>query len=390
MKSDGKGSPRDGDVKGQNAVRSDSVKGGLDPRKPLLSTLTTEREVSLEPSYLFTPPPSADTDIDTDEMNSNAHDEGEVQALLPDQITNSTTMNPPPNSYFTPPPSATAQPYTYPYDRSVLLTPPPSKSPDLTHAHVSPKYELVPLFSIDDPFGYKNIRARAEVVPVDVLDHGSPAVPSIQLDVELGLEEEGLGIVSEAPAYSSSACNESPPPEQLNRQTQEPAAAPSTPEVTRPGQGLGQHQAASPSYTITRRICAGGIKRPRTDDSDNVIPPLIKRKSLPVPFAASRARSESGSPLSSAPSDAASPDHNESEDDDEDESEDEDGSRSSSPASEIDMDIDTDSDAGLDISCKTGNEGVQSSSDDEEMNLHEAMLECDIIWTMADMMIEGL
>lgn len=388
MKSDGKGSPRDGDVKGQNTFRNASVKTGIDPRRPLLSTLVTEREVSPEPSYLFTPPLSADADIDTDEMDSTAHAEGEVQALLPDQIAESTT-NTPFNSYFTPPPSATTPPYTYPYDRSVLFTPPPSKSPDLTHAHISPKYELVPLFSIDDPFGYKSIRARTEVVPVDVLAYGSPAMPSIQLDMGSETEAEGLGIVFEAPSHSSSACNESAPPEQSNRQTQdESSAGPSTPAFTRAGKGLAQGQAASPSYTITRRICVGGVKRPRTDDSDNVVPPLTKRKSLPmpVPVTVSRARSESGSPLSSAPSDAASPDQNESEDD----SEDEEGSIAPSPGSEIDMDIDTDSDAGLDISCNTGNEGEQSSSDDEEMSLHEAMLECDIIWTMADMMIEGL
>lgn len=390
MKSDGRAPRQDGNIKGQNTVRSDSVNTGIDPRRPLLSTLVTEREVSPEPSYLFTPPPSADTDIDTDEMDSTAHDEGEVQAILPDQITDSTT-NTLSNSYFTPPPSATTQPYTYPYDRSVLFTPPPSKSPDMTHAHISPKYELVPLFSIDDPFGYKSIRARAEVMSVDVLDYGSPVVPSRQLDVELDVGEKGLGIVFEAPTHSSSACNESPPAEQSKRQTQgEPAAAPSTPTpvVTRPGQGLVTRQTVSPSYTITRRICVGGIKRPRTDDCDNVIPTSIKRKSLPmpVPVTVSRARSESGSPLSSAPSDPASPDHNEIEDD----SEDEDGSIAPSPGSEIDMDIDTDSDAGLDTLHKTRNEGVQSSSDGEEMNLHEAMLECDIIWTMADMMIEGL
>ena len=390
MKSDGRAPRQDGDIKGQNALRSDSVKMGIDPRRPLLSTLPTEREVPLEPSYLFTPPPSADTDIDTDEMDSTAHAEGEVQAILPDQITESTT-NTPFNSYFTPPPSATTQAYTYPYDRSVLFTPPPSKSPDLTHAHVSPKYELVPLFSIDDPFGYKSIRARAEVVAVDVLESGSPAVPSIQLDMGSETEAEGLGIDFEAPTHSSSACNESPPPEQSNRQNQEdPAAAPSTPVTARIREPV--HQAGTPSYTITRRICVGGIKRPRTDDSDIVIPPLIKRKSLPmpVPVTVSRARSESGSPLSSAPSDPASPDHNESEDDDEDESEDEHVTMATSPGSEIDMDIDTDSDAGLDTLHKTRNEGVQSSGDGEEMNLHEAMLECDIIWTMADMMIEGL
>jgi hypothetical protein len=160
--------------------------------RPIPSTLSIQREVSPEPSYLFTPPPSGfntpPPSATTDEMDVDFYGEGQAPPTLevegskadissninPSQLASSA-------SYSTPPPSASTQPYTYPYDRSALFTPPPSKSPDLSYAHVSPVYEPVPLFSIDAPFGYKKVlqpRPEPDVEPVIVLDYGSPIVIS--------------------------------------------------------------------------------------------------------------------------------------------------------------------------------------------------------------------
>jgi hypothetical protein len=392
LKSDGKSQKDEEDAREQITKPSGTVKTAVDPRmRPIPMALSTQREVTPELSYLFTPPPSGfntPPPSATDEMDVDLYGEAQVQPT-PDETGSkadiSSDVNPlqldSSDSYFTPPPSASTQPYTYPYDRSVLFTPPPSKSPDLTYAHVSPVYEPVPLFSIDAPFGYKKVlqpRPADEVEPVGVLDYASPAVPSVA-------EEEGLGIVFGDLLLSSSSCNESPPPGQ-SRQTQEDTlAGPTTPPRQSAHQALMQRQPGTPSYKITRRITVGVIKRPRTDDYDNIIPPLIKRKSLPVHVSRSRSKSPGRSPLSSVPT----PDRSERED--EDESDDEDESMALSPESEIDMDIDIDSYTDNGIVCKSGNEDMESLIDSGEgIGLHEAMLECDLVWTMAEMMVKGI
>jgi hypothetical protein len=197
--------------------------------------------------------------------------------------------------------------------------------------------------------------------------------------------EEGLGIVFGNPPQSTSPKNESPQLEQARRTQEEESAGPSTPPRQPAHHALIQRQPGTPSYKITRRITAGGIKRPRSDDNDNVIPPLIKRKSLPVPVSRSRCKSASRSPLSSV----LSPDHIGSQD--EDDSEDEDDSMALSSESEIDMDIDIDSYTDNGIVCKSGNEDMDTLLDaGKELGLQEALLECDLVWTMAEMMIKGI
>jgi hypothetical protein len=206
--------------------------------------------------------------------------------------------------------------------------------------------------------------------------------------VESGLEE-GLGIVFGDPPQSTSPKNESPQLEQARRTQEEESAGPSTPPRQPAHQALIQRQPGTPSYKITRRITAGGIKRPRSDDNDNIIPPLIKRKSLPVHVPRARSKSGSGSPLSSVPS----PDRSESEEEEEDNSEDdyENESMALSPESEIDMDIDVDSYTDNGIVCKSGNEDMDTLLDaGKGLGLQEALLECDLVWTMAEMMIKGI
>jgi hypothetical protein len=395
LKSDGK-SHKDGEDAGeQNNKPSGTVKTAVDPRlRPIPLALSTQREDSPEHSYLFTPPssgfntppPSA-----SDEMDVDLYGEGQGPPTLEvdgSKADMSSNINPSQldssASYSTPPPSASTQPYTYPYDPSALFTPPPPKSPDLSYAHVSPVYEPVPLFSIDAPFGYKKVlqpRPEPDVEPVIVLDYGSPIVSSV---VESGVEE-GLGIVFGDPPQSTSPKNESPQLEQARRTQEEESAGPSTPPRQPAHHALIQRQPGTPSYKITRRITAGGIKRPRSDDNDNVIPPLIKRKSLPVPVSRSRCKSASRSPLSSV----LSPDHIGSQD--EDDSEDEDDSMALSSESEIDMDIDIDSYTDNSMILKSGNEDMDTLLDaGKGMGLQEALLACDLVSTMAEMLSVGI